>query len=332
MRFNFSLLLLAIALIGLVHSSPVKRQAEDEQTVGEQVGEAVNSAIDSAQEAQAHVEDKAVEVQEAVEKKVDEVKSEAVEAKQAVEKKVAEVQDKAAEAHNDLEESKDSMLESAEQKLNELSEDAKEVHEDLKKKVDEAHADLKETAEEAHKNLKAHAVEAHENAKNQLDALHEAFSKEYVEVEVKCSADEDCGHGRCSNLTCACDPGFVSFGNGTCSYEQKTKMSTFFLSLFFGPFGADWFHLARDNSNYCWTGGFKLLTGLVTVFGGCFLCCVQFFFAAMDGHKIGAGLRVVLLAVVSVLSLINVIWYFVDLGRILFDSFPDGNHVPLTPW
>ena len=58
-----------------------------------------------------------------------------------------------------------------------------------------------------------------------------------------CTTDSNCNNGICTkNITCVCNPGFVSYGtNGTCNYEQKQKLTAFLLSFFVGFYGADWY-------------------------------------------------------------------------------------------
>jgi len=148
----------------------------------------------------------------------------------------------------------------------------------------------------------------------------------------KCEADNECHFGRCRDNSCICDEGYASTDEKPCSYKQKSKTSAFLLSLTLGNFGADWFFLARENSNYNWTGFFKLFTGVFFVIGSCFMCCAQTCFSALKDGNFGMVFRLVMGGLITLSSLINIIWYFVDWIRILCDSFPDGNGIALKPW
>ena len=75
-----------------------------------------------------------------------------------------------------------------------------------------------------------------------------------------CTSDATCNNGVCKNSTCVCSLGYVTFGNTTCNYKQKEKLTAFLLSFFVGNFGADWFYLASGNGGYIVAGIIKLIT------------------------------------------------------------------------
>ena len=69
------------------------------------------------------------------------------------------------------------------------------------------------------------------------------------ETKQSCKSDTECNHGICNDRNlCECTTGYVNFDGRACSYEQKSKLKTFLLSVFLGNFGADWFYLATGNS------------------------------------------------------------------------------------
>ncbi len=185
--------------------------------------------------------------------------------------------------------------------------------------------------QENFENIKHHAVQAHRNLTKTAHELVSSLKADASET-VECSHNSDCGNGICVDDTCQCNSGFTSFGDKVCTYEQKNKVTAFLLSLFLGNFGADWFYLARENSNYSWAGFFKLMTGLFFFLSSCFMCCAQMCFQQLSQGKVGLMVRLVVGGLALLFSLINLIWYFVDWIRILADAFPDGNHVQLKPW
>jgi len=179
--------------------------------------------------------------------------------------------------------------------------------------------------------IKQHAIQASHNLTKNANDLVASLRASESEA-APCSTDADCGHGQCSAETCQCNLGFTNFGGQACSYEQKNKVTAFLLSLFLGNFGADWFYLAQENSNYTWAGAVKLMTGLFFFVSSCFMCCAQICFAKLNESKVGLLVRLVVGGLALVFSLVNLIWYFIDWIRILADAFPDGNHVGLKPW
>ena len=149
-----------------------------------------------------------------------------------------------------------------------------------------------------------------------------------------CTSDASCNNGVCKNSTCVCTLGYVTFGNQTCNYKQKEKLTAFLLSFFVGNFGADWFYLASGNGGYIVAGIFKLITGIFLIGGSCFLCCTMIC-SAVDKSSIkacGIVLSVIVIVLMILCSLTNSIWYLVDWIRILTNSFKDGNGVSLKDW
>lgn len=213
---------------------------------------------------------------------------------------------------------------------NDFKENVEFVEEKVKENVEAVEDKVEDSAEAVEAKVKEHVTKVIEHFKN-------SNFDESKAVEIPCSTDKDCGNGLCkefadSDSICQCNTGFVSFGGSACSYEQKNKVTAFLLSLFLGNFGADWFYLARENSNYNWAGFFKLFTGIFVVVGGCFMCCAQMCFDKLKEGNVGMVVRLLFSGTTTICSLVNMIWYFVDWIRILLDSFPDGNHVPLKPW
>ena len=80
------------------------------------------------------------------------------------------------------------------------------------------------------------------------------------------------------------------------SYKKKSKLTAFILSIVFGYLGVDWFYLSVGQAGYIFAGVIKVIINIACIF-----CCCP----------------------------CGVIWYFVDIIRILADLFPDGNNVPL---
>ena len=79
-------------------------------------------------------------------------------------------------------------------------------------------------------------------------------------VNMECQDPDNCGgHGKCivqeaisvnqSRNQCQCEEAYTSL-KSPCDYRQKSQLVAFLLSLFLGPFGADWFYLAQDSGSY----------------------------------------------------------------------------------
>lgn len=91
----------------------------------------------------------------------------------------------------------------------------------------------------------------------------------------ECLSDDDCNNGKCeldenafgesNNSThCVCDDGYLSVDGEECSYQQRSKLAAFLISLFVGGLGVDWFYLSIGNGCYICAGIGKCLTC-----GGC---------------------------------------------------------------
>ncbi|CAF2652008.1 unnamed protein product [Rotaria sp. Silwood2] len=148
-----------------------------------------------------------------------------------------------------------------------------------------------------------------------------------------CIIDTQCnGHGRChqNDTGCDCDRGWITHGNGTdtnkyCDYQQRSKKIAFFLSLFVGSFGIDWFYLSRASLVYITAGLLKLLIGC-----GCCSAWYLLYFRPEIGNSELVKKNVH--AVSIFFSLVTFVWWIVDWARILSNKFRDGHGVGLTPW
>ena len=82
-----------------------------------------------------------------------------------------------------------------------------------------------------------------------------------------CLSNENCrsSTSECLLNQCTCRKGWIEYPDEQtfCSYQLKTKLTAFLLSLFLGFFGVDWFYLSLANPFYIIAGICKLLT-----FGG----------------------------------------------------------------
>lgn len=149
---------------------------------------------------------------------------------------------------------------------------------------------------------------------------------------VKCHSDTDCnGHGHCTNESiCACERGWSSHGNASdtskyCTYKQRSKQTAFFLSLFAGIFGADWFYLSRANFGYIIAGIVKLLLAC----GCCGAWPLTYFGPEIQNYE---SIKAKLRGVSTLFSLLAFAWWIVDWARILGNRFLDGNGASLMPW
>ena len=157
------------------------------------------------------------------------------------------------------------------------------------------------------------------------------FTEEVVEVGT-CSSDEDCSnHGRCLNETvCECERGWTFVGPWTntsksCSYEQSSQRTAFFVSFFTGLLGTDWFYLSRGNVGYIILGILKLVVGL-----GCLGSWPLAYFGPKGENS--EAMQSKLRGASTFFSLLAFAWWIVDWARVLGNKFPDGNGANLMPW
>ena len=145
-----------------------------------------------------------------------------------------------------------------------------------------------------------------------------------------CQSDKECGNGKCLNSTCECSKGWIPYGNvagktGPCNYDQRSKRTAFFISLFAGTFGADWFYLSRSNLGYIITGILKLFIECGS--GAAWL--VSYFGSENQSFE---PIKTRFRRINAFLTLASFAWWIVDWGRILGNKFPDGNGAPLSSW
>jgi hypothetical protein len=148
-----------------------------------------------------------------------------------------------------------------------------------------------------------------------------------------CFIETDChGHGKCHSdrSGCDCERGWASPDNGTdtnkyCTYQQKTKKTAFFVSLFTGYFGADWFYLSRGRFSYIIAGILKLLLG----FGFFGAWALTYSDLEIENLEI---LKSKLRRISTCLCLAAFTWWIVDWARVLGNKFPDGNGHVLMSW
>jgi len=148
----------------------------------------------------------------------------------------------------------------------------------------------------------------------------------------ECSKDADCNdHEHCLNGSiCACNRGWATHVNindsiSYCSYQQRSKQKAFFLSLFSGVFGIDWFYLSRGDFGYIIAGILKLLLA----FGCCGSWLLTYFGPELQNSE---SVKSKLRGVSTCFSLLAFAWWIVDWLRILGNRFPDGRGAGLTPW
>ena len=147
----------------------------------------------------------------------------------------------------------------------------------------------------------------------------------------QCHSDKECGNGKCSNSsTCDCSRGWitnekVTGKTGNCNYDQRSKQTAFFLSLFVGGFGADWFYLSRSNLAYIFIGLFKLLLGCLS----CIAWPLTRFGPTIESLESN---KTKIRNTNGCITLLVMAWWIVDWVRILNNRFPDGNGEALLPW
>ena len=92
------------------------------------------------------------------------------------------------------------------------------------------------------------------------DVQHRIRQQKRTVLRSNCTNSTECNNGYCIDGVCKCDQGWIDKDGQACSYEQKSKLAAFLLSILLGTFGADWFYLARGDGGYIAAGVFKLLT------------------------------------------------------------------------
>ncbi|CAF2520343.1 unnamed protein product [Rotaria sp. Silwood2] len=144
------------------------------------------------------------------------------------------------------------------------------------------------------------------------------FSLQFVILS--CTSDNDCQmNSWCNEYKCECRKGWLTwYNNEQCSYKQLSKFSTFILSFLVGGAGVDWFFLSRKDNLYILVG---LLKSLISV-----ASCIWTRLAIIIGTDTSISIASCLGAC---LTLISIIWWFIDWIRILCNDFLDGNGAPL---
>ena len=140
----------------------------------------------------------------------------------------------------------------------------------------------------------------------------------------KVICEDDCGNGVCVSVspdhdhpspTCICVTPYIHTERDNCAYKARSKLVAFLLSFFLGNLGVDWFYLSFGTASYVFGGIFKIILLLVLpIFG-------KVLVASGEGVPAVAGCCVCILPAT--------LWYFIDWIRILTNSFPDGNGMPL---
>ncbi|CAF0757812.1 unnamed protein product [Rotaria sp. Silwood1] len=154
-----------------------------------------------------------------------------------------------------------------------------------------------------------------------------------VEKGYVCNIDTHCnGHGKCrlNETGCDCGRGWTTSNNRNdtneyCNYQQRSKKRAFFLSLFLGSFGIDWFYLSRANEVY-------IIAGLLKLLIGCGCCSAWYLTYFRPEIQKSESVKHKIHGVSIFFSLVTFVWWIVDWTRILRNRFPDGRGVGLTPW
>ena len=169
-----------------------------------------------------------------------------------------------------------------------------------------------------------------------------------LQVDMDCQDPDKCGeHGKCikhiisANETrnqCQCEETYISLEK-PCDYKQKRQLVAFLLSLFLGPFGADWFYLSQNRAPYIGIGVTKLLFSIWPIV----LCCTATCSTCMAGRfRMNYELRMnstcvtilgcCICCICVILILGPGVWWIADFARILAGTFPDGNSQDLFPF
>jgi TM2 domain-containing membrane protein YozV len=167
-------------------------------------------------------------------------------------------------------------------------------------------------------------VNNNNNNNNLLISTNEEENKYFTIQNIVCYSNT-CKYPYAVCLTstvCKCIQGYANFikdgaGNGLyCQYSQKKQSVAFILELFF-PLGVGHFYSGR------------VLLGiikLILLIAPCFLCCSSFF---CNPEKDEKGIFGFLIMGISVLY---VLWQFIDLIILLCNGYNDGNGVPMKGW
>jgi hypothetical protein len=137
-----------------------------------------------------------------------------------------------------------------------------------------------------------------------------------------------CNNGTCISNVCYCLPGFTSFNNTICMYQQKDKLTAFLISLLIGQLGADWFYLSQNNAGYIAAGFFKLFITVFGVFGPGCICG----FILIRHDRSNLANYILLYIAIFFVALGDCAWWLADFIRILMNTFKDGNGQDLSSW
>jgi hypothetical protein len=126
-------------------------------------------------------------------------------------------------------------------------------------------------------------------------------------------------HGKCSNDTCDCDNGWITFdsNNGTmCNYEQKSGKTAFLLEFFFSPVGAGYFYIERYDLG---------IGQLLSCIGMFIVLCIYFIDDRVKKEFWGVIKCGFIIWVIT-----TFIWWLVAIITIGCGAINDGNGAPIT--
>ena len=130
-----------------------------------------------------------------------------------------------------------------------------------------------------------------------------------------------CGMGDCRprrtgyGKECVCDSRWMDKDGEPCAYQAKSKLVAFLLSFFLGGLGADWFYLSCGNAGYIVGGIAKI------IFVWILPVCGKALMSSGEGAAMCGGCCLCIVP--------GLIWALADWIRVVDNSFPDGNGMPL---
>ena len=149
---------------------------------------------------------------------------------------------------------------------------------------------------------------------------------QYVQPDINCTSNADCGNGNCISGTCVCSSGYITFPSDSttaCNYVQKYQLTAFLLHFFLGAFGAGEFYLG--NNAY---GAGQIVLNFCSLIIGCVVGCCM-----LKGGKTGGALACMGSCLIVLAAIGCFVWWIIDCVFIgTFHYSVDGSGAPIAHW
>jgi hypothetical protein len=116
-----------------------------------------------------------------------------------------------------------------------------------------------------------------------------------------------------------------------CTYERKDKTLALTYSIAIGIYGADWFYLSNGNGAYILSGVIKMIFGLLfsIMIGVHIINLFSEQYRGKKAYELNEKLYEYIW-IFFVVAFITLGWYVIDMYRLLYNIFRDGNCIDLN--